>query len=355
MKKGILLSMLGLSLMLFTGCPYGYKYNEGKFPRDPINMDELNSAYDDYNMASPVIEGERYLYFSSNRNSGGSDFDIVGDIHHVIWYRDDGILQVDNQSQGWKDYNYVDSLLRKINTGANEYGPHSLPYTYYISTDGWFYTDVVVYSNDLAGNQDIKMVYFNGEGENPASSDGHFYGPFPVAFLNSESNDAYPAYYGPGFVQFNWGSSPAQITELLFCSDRSGNFDIYYTEKPSEISLLNFLQKDTVLPVLPIAAVNSQSDDKCPFVDGELLVFSSNRPGGIGGFDLYYSRRKDTGWSEPKNFGDRINTEYDEYRPLVVFYGEFENDLMLFSSNRPGGKGGFDLYYVGIDKMILND
>ena len=56
-------------------------------------------------------------------------------------------------------------------------------------------------------------------------------------------------------------------------------------------------------------------------------------------------------WSDPINFGEKINTEYDEFRPIVRPQWDFSNDLMLFSSNRPGGKGGFDLYYVGIDKI----
>ena len=46
-----------------------------------------------------------------------------------------------------------------------------------------------------------------------------------------------------------------------------------------------------------------------------------------------------------------FNTEYDEFRPIVRPQWGFSNDFMLFSSNRPGGKGGFDLYYVGVDKI----
>ena len=46
------------------------------------------------------------------------------------------------------------------------------------------------------------------------------------------------------------------------------------------------------------------------------MVFTSNRQGGFGGFDLWYSIFDGTEWSEPKNFGERINTEYDEYRPF---------------------------------------
>lgn len=88
-----------------------------------------------------------------------------------------------------------------------------------------------------------------------------------------------------------------------------------------------------------------------PFVYGDLLVFSSDRPGGFGGYDLYYSQKTANGWTVPINFGPKINSEFDEYRPVVSEQPEFSNRLMIFSSNRPGGLGGFDLYFVGIPKF----
>ncbi|MEB2785365.1 hypothetical protein [Algoriphagus persicinus] len=88
-----------------------------------------------------------------------------------------------------------------------------------------------------------------------------------------------------------------------------------------------------------------------PFVYADLLVFSSDRPGGFGGYDLYYSHKTGDGWSEPVNFGPKINSEFDEFRPIVSDSWEFSNQVMIFSSNRPGGLGGFDLYFVGIPKF----
>lgn len=78
------------------------------------------------------------------------------------------------------------------------------------------------------------------------------------------------------------------------------------------------------------------------------MVFTSNRKGGFGGYDLWYSRLENGVWSVPKNFGPKINTKYDEYRPIVSINRGIPNDLLLFSSNRPNGKGGYDLYYIGI-------
>ena len=95
-------------------------------------------------------------------------------------------------------------------------------------------------------------------------------------------------------------------------------------------------------------------DDKCSFIISDFMVFASNRAGGYGGYDLYYSRFENGVWNAPINFGEKINSEYDEFRPIVRALGDstyFKNDFMLFSSNRPGGKGGFDLYYTGIQKV----
>lgn len=88
--------------------------------------------------------------------------------------------------------------------------------------------------------------------------------------------------------------------------------------------------------------VNSDFDDRMPALspDGRKLFFASNRPGGYGGFDLWYTERDlTTGrWAPPVNAGSSINSPYDENSPSLV------DDLLVFSSNRPGGIGHFDLY-----------
>jgi hypothetical protein len=46
--------------------------------------------------------------------------------------------------------------------------------------------------------------------------------------------------------------------------------------------------------------------------------------------------------------GPEINSSYNEYRPVIGRDLLFENPFMVFSSDRPGGKGGFDLYFTGL-------
>ena len=139
-----------------------------------------------------------------------------------------------------------------------------------------------------------------------------------------------------------------RLDTAYFSSDADGNFDIYYHLKPGGISIETWLNKDYEVST-KVEGINSTSDDKCPAVYGNILVFTSNRPGGSGGYDLYYSKLVNGHWSTPVNFGTKINTASDEYRPLMGGQQDFSNSFMMFSSNRTGGKGGFDIYFSGVD------
>lgn len=75
--------------------------------------------------------------------------------------------------------------------------------------------------------------------------------------------------------------------------------------------------------------------------DGEWLIFAGNFPGkGYGNFDLYISYNTPQGWSAPINLGENINTEFWESSPSL----SPDKNALYFSSNRPGGYGGKDIY-----------
>ncbi|MDR2414295.1 MAG: OmpA family protein [Odoribacteraceae bacterium] len=75
------------------------------------------------------------------------------------------------------------------------------------------------------------------------------------------------------------------------------------------------------------------------FDNGNAILFTSDMPGGYGGFDLYLSIRDEDGeWGYPLNLGPTVNTEGDEIFPLL-----FEDEL-FFSSNGHLGLGGYDLF-----------
>lgn len=81
--------------------------------------------------------------------------------------------------------------------------------------------------------------------------------------------------------------------------------------------------------------------------DGLKLYFASNRPGGFGGYDIWYCTRPTTKdkWDKPKNAGDVVNTEGDE---LFPFYRTADS-ILFFSSNGQIGMGGLDIFRVNYD------
>jgi tetratricopeptide (TPR) repeat protein len=74
--------------------------------------------------------------------------------------------------------------------------------------------------------------------------------------------------------------------------------------------------------------------------DGNTLMFTANFASGMGGKDIYISSKTEEGWSQPQNVGDQINTERDERFPFI------HQSNLYFSSNGHPGLGGFDLYKV---------
>lgn len=81
-----------------------------------------------------------------------------------------------------------------------------------------------------------------------------------------------------------------------------------------------------------IEEINTPADEIRPVVsaDGQRLYFYSNRPGGLGGYDIYVSERSGDRWSSPRNLGPRINTEANELEPAIAPDG----CSLYFSSDR---------------------
>lgn len=91
--------------------------------------------------------------------------------------------------------------------------------------------------------------------------------------------------------------------------------------------------------------VNSSYDESHASIssDGSTLYFSSNRPGGSGGYDLYISYRLPNGdWSLAKNAGTVINTELDESGPFI----HPDGSTLYFSSKGHNSMGGYDLFFT---------
>lgn len=90
------------------------------------------------------------------------------------------------------------------------------------------------------------------------------------------------------------------------------------------------------------ATINTSAYEGMPCLsaDNRELYFSSNRPGGYGGMDIWVSRFEGGLWQAPRNLGPTINTEGDETMPFL----HLDNESLYFSSDGHPGYGGQDLF-----------
>jgi len=329
MNKILLISAISILLISCDKIHSGYKYNQGDLPDLPVNLEDFNTIYDDYNSTAPTLGEIIPFCFSTNRNSLGNEYDVIYQPMNVNFNKTSGILKVTNKYANWGVFENIFDVIKnginKINTSGNEFGPYLI--TEYDFNDLYF---TLLYASDATGDFEINYT------SNKNISD--FSDIKPVEFLNSEFDDLYPT--------FNSDKS-----QIYFCSNReNGTFDIYYCDILNPEKDLEFILTETGdHSISKDAVISSSSDDKCPFVYNNTLIFTSDREGGFGGFDLYYSKFKNNSWGEPINFGSEINSEFDEFRPILIEEGVSNSEtMMVFSSNRKGGKGGFDLYYVGV-------
>lgn len=140
----------------------------------------------------------------------------------------------------------------------------------------------------------------------------------------------------------NYGSLTPNADTLFFSSCRPGGFggfDIYMSIKKADGSWSN--------PINLGAEVNTSGDEIAPFItrNGKKLVFSSNGHKTMGGFDLFYCTRNSNGWDTPINFGYPLSTTDDDTYlfPLgngaeAIFHREMDNN-----------SGENDIYHVKID------
>ena len=134
------------------------------------------------------------------------------------------------------------------------------------------------------------------------------------------------------------------------------NFDLYVSKKKDK----------SWTRQVPIDEINSLYNEKGPELsnDGRFLFFSSDRPGGYGGYDIWYSFWNDGHWSHPVNMGDLVNTASNERCPSLSPDGL----KLFFSSDRPYSnedsvkkKGGldFDIYEAlapaGVEKKVEHE
>ena len=260
----------------------------------------------------------------------------------VSYYLGEFYFLSGNISESKKHFDSIDDTLKfislsKYRSNINYYiNNTNNQLIYYIKNDSinrWYYQ----YSPYF--DQNVNKLFFTvREGGNlfddenivtASLSDNNFTDFKPYITLNSENNEGTPSFSDDGkFMVFT-------SCEMDF---KNNSCDIYYSQMKDNLWSRPRKFDDNI---------NSAFWDSQPFMYDGTLYFVSNRPGGVGGRDIYYSVIKEDGsFSKALNFKE-VNTKHEEVSPVV-------NDaIFYFSSNRDNSYGGYDIYLLD-NNLIFN-
>ncbi len=172
--------------------------------------------------------------------------------------------------------------------------------------------------------------------------------PFKDPKINQYPEDVYVSY-------LDFDSTWTEPVRLLFCEpnineatiavsvderriyvydDQKGGGDLFYSDfKNNRFNELIHLDN---------MEINTPSWEPHCMVsnDGKYLFFSSDRPGGYGGLDIYVCIKQENGsWGEPLNMGPEINGPFDDDSPFI----SISNNELYFATNDERSMGGFDI------------
>ncbi|MDP3556476.1 MAG: hypothetical protein Q8T03_03815 [Bacteroidota bacterium] len=163
-------------------------------------------------------------------------------------------------------------------------------------------------------NEDVYIAY--------RRPDGKFSEPIGIDAINTKGNDAAIAI------------SPDGQTLFTFYSDAKNSGDIAYSKLVGD---------EFTKPILLNKNINSEFwEGSCSIsADGRFLYFASERPGGLGGRDIWVSEKIDGDWGPAKNMGPNINTVYDDDAPFI-----HPDGITLFLSSKGHSSiGGYDIMF----------
>ncbi len=259
-------------------------------------------------------------------------------------------------------------LVPELNTTADDFAPS-------ISTDG---SELILTSNRENGHTANELGQYDKDIYSSSLNNGVWSTPKPVAGVNSllddvSSNlsfdgtkmllnrnsggqtDIYESklqgltWSDPKILHFQISSAKANEQFAAYSEDgwsiyftrdndnRGCGYDVYNSSAQNKM-IQDFLAATTITPM------NTKFNDGPIYltIDGETMYIASEGNESIGGYDIFVSKKKGSVWGEPVNLGYPINTPYDDF----FFAATANNKFAYISSNRAGGKGGYDIYKV---------
>jgi outer membrane protein OmpA-like peptidoglycan-associated protein len=236
------------------------------------------------------------------------------------------------------------------NTGKTRTGDKFIEEIYisYNNEGNWSEPKVISIAHDYnVGTAGIspdgqKMIIFMGGAQDP----GGLYQITKAGETWSKPSLLTPNINTPKYLESTASITPDGKT-IYFASDRlggHGGLDIYKTTLQANGSWSN--------PVNLGPEVNSKANEDAPFIhpDQKTLFFTSDGHNSMGGRDIFMSKLVGEKWTNPENMGYPVNTTAnDNYFTLLA-----DGKRGFFSSDRKGGMGGQDIYYIDMPLNSAN-
>lgn len=239
--------------------------------------------------------------------------------------REEKQLLTSESSTSYKDWVQTDRVTMRntrdegVNSTYDEYAP-------VISKDGsfmFFTSRKPITDKEIRQGMGKERIYYT-----EASTSGWTDAQLLQSPINSEKH-------------FNSAVSLSKDGKSLFIyrDNRFGNGDLYESKLEGS--------KWSTPEILP-SPINSEFNESTLSLspDGNTLFFTSDRDGGYGGMDIWYTQKNKVGiWEDAKNLGSTINTESDEEGVFIHPDGK----TLYFSSRGHNGMGGYDIFYTTLE------
>ncbi len=178
---------------------------------------------------------------------------------------------------------------------------------------------------------------------------------FQQVFFAKPKGNAYTVESIKGVMNTkNYNSGPACIDTLkgiIYYTKNNFQYGDAVTNKKGDVTLKIFsaeFRNDNVKNQHEMEFNEAESSCAFPSINkqGNVIYFTSDRGGGYGGKDIYFSVFQNGKWSKPKNAGKNVNTSGDERYPFI-----HPDGTLYFSSNGLTGYGGMDIYKCTPNKI----
>ncbi len=284
------------------------------FKRQPLN---INSSQNEF---SPILYKGGLLYMSKKPIEGRRD------LHNRVYWTNDANFKIGDSLSGLlgsykltkmqrsDDYtaptsndNDILTHYKKLRLKNNDVEKQFLPFS---SEQAFAYND------------NCKLIIFAKKRKALFSKVG-YWELWQANLLDGKLKNKKRLKFDDKKADYLYPFLDSNCTKLYFASNKlggQGGYDIYFVDKGA----MGFSNKP-----IPVSSLNSQADDLSYYQTGDQLFFSSNRSGGIGGFDMYKYEN-----NEVKNLAYPLNSSGDEVSLQLI-----GNDY-TFASNR---LGNFDI------------